>query len=241
MKVTVLTSIFKGKKHLPSFLQDIIKQTIFDQCEWFLLDAASPDDEYSIIEPYLKQYKNIRYERLEQDPGIYGCWNYMIKNSDSDYLTNANIDDRMFPTCLEEHVSELDNNYNTDVVYCYNVRSHTPNLKPRDINSSYELFATAQFHPKLMIQCNLPHSHPVWKRSLHDRFGYFSTEYASGSDWDFWLRCTVGGVQMRLIKQVLGIYYQNPEGISTKQENMKRNLEEVDQIRRKYMRLISIT
>ena len=93
MKVTVLTSIFRGNKHLPSFLQDIIKQTIFDQCEWFLLDAASPDDEYSIIQPYLKQYKNIRYERLEQDPGIYGCWNYMIKNSDSDYLTNANIDD----------------------------------------------------------------------------------------------------------------------------------------------------
>lgn len=239
MKVTVLTSIFRGHKHLPSFLQDIIKQTIFDQCEWFLLDAASPDDEYSIIQPYLKQYKNIRYERLEQDPGIYGCWNDMIKNSDSDYLTNANIDDRMFPMCLEEHVNELDNDYNTDVVYCYNVRSHTPNLKPDDINSSHELFATAPFHPKLMLQCNLPHSHPVWRRSLHDKFGYFSTEYASGSDWDFWLRCTVGGVQMRLIKQVLGIYYQNPEGMSTKKENMERNLQEVFDIRHKYTKFLN--
>ena len=30
--------------------------------------------------------------------------------------------------------------------------------------------------PKLMLQCNLPHNHPVWRRSLHDKFGYFSTE-----------------------------------------------------------------
>ena len=239
MKVTVLTSIFQGSKHLSSFLQDIIKQTIFDQCEWFLLDAASPDDEYSIIQPYLKQYSNIRYERLEQDPGIYGCWNYMIKNSNSDYLTNANIDDRIFPTCLEEHVNELDKNVDIDVAYCYNVCSHIPNLQPQDINSSHELFATAPFRPEFMIKCNLPHNHPVWRRSLHDKFGYFSTEYISGSDWDFWLRCTVGGVQMQLIEQVLGIYYKNPEGMSTKDENMKRNLEEVNQIRRKYMELIN--
>ena len=90
-----------------------------------------------------------------------------------------------------------------------------------------------------MLQCNLPHNHPVWRRSLHDKFGYFSTEYVSGSDWDFWLRCTVGGTQMRLIKQVLGIYYQNPEGMSTKQENMERNLQEVFDIRHKYTKFLN--
>ena len=245
MKVTVLTSIFKGSKHLRSFLQDIIKQTIFDQCEWFLLDAASPDDEYSIIQPYLKQYNNIRYERREQDPGIYAWWNYMIRNSDSPYLTNANIDDRMFPTCIEEHITELDQSLDTDVAYCYNVTVTQPdltydNIQNHMINSKVNVFPTAEYSLDTLLQYNLPHNHPVWRRSLHSKFGYFNEQdYKSGSDWDFWLRCGVGHVKMKLIPKVLGIYYKNPEGISTKQENMERNLQEVIDIRNKYTEFLS--
>jgi len=36
----------------------------------------------------------------------------------------------------------------------------------------------------------------------------------------------------------LGIYYKNPEGMSTKKENMKRNLKEVYDIRTKYTNLL---
>ena len=39
---------------------------------------------------------------------------------------------------------------------------------------------------------------------------------------------------MKLIHEVLGVYYKNPEGVSTKSENMERNLNEVDTIRKKY-------
>jgi hypothetical protein len=39
---------------------------------------------------------------------------------------------------------------------------------------------------------------------------------------------------MELIEKVLGVYYKNPEGVSTKEENMERNLKEVMEIRKKY-------
>ena len=89
-----------------------------------------------------------------------------------------------------------------------------------------------------LLECNLPHNHPLWRRSLHDKFGYFNEDYQSGSDWDFFFRCGVGNVGMKLIPKVLGIYYKNPEGMSTKKENMKRNLEEVYIIKNKYRQLI---
>ena len=78
-KITAITSVFKASQYLPGFMEDIVDQTAFDQCQWYLLDAASPENEFSIIEPYLK-YDNIKYERLEEDPGIYACWNHMIEN-----------------------------------------------------------------------------------------------------------------------------------------------------------------
>ena len=74
----------------------------------------------------------------------------------------------------------------------------------------------------------------MWRKSLHEKYGWFSNDYKSGSDWDFWLRCGAGGAKMHLIEQVLGIYYKNPEGVSTKEENMERNLKEVAEIRDKY-------
>ena len=236
-KVTILTSVYKASKHLTGFLDNLLEQTIFDQCELLMLNGNSPeaDLEDSIIQPYVDQYNNIRYEKLTQDPGIYACWNLMIKSSESDYITNANVDDRIMPDCLEKHVALLDAKPEIDVAYCLNVRSHLPNTQPWMLTGKEEVFPTAPFNKDLMLQANLPHNHPVWRRSLHYTYGYFEEEkYVSGSDWDFWLRCTVGGSQMELIPEKLGVYYQNPEGMSTKKENMSRNLDEVRRIREYY-------
>lgn len=240
-KVTIITSIYKSSKYLDGFLENITSQTIFKDCELYLINGNSPEYkiEESIIDPYLKSFNNIRYERLDKDPGIYACWNLMIKNSNSSYITNANTDDRIMEDCIEKHINILDNNPNIDVVYCYNIRSHVPNTQPWMIVGNEDIFPTAPFSKQLMLQANLPHNHPVWRRSLHDKFGYFEEKkYVSGSDWDFWLRCTSQDSQMQLIPEKLGIYYQNPDGMSTKQENMDRNLKEVQMIREHYLGII---
>lgn len=239
-KVTILTSLFKAEQYLGGFLDDITQQTIFNDCELFLLNGNSPEDEESVVAPYLEKFDNIRYIRLTQDPGIYGCWNYMIKNSESEYITNANVDDKLFPECLEKHVNLLDSKTIIDVAYCANFISFSKDTDHTNINniipgSNLKVFPTAEYSFELLKKANLPHNHPVWRRSLHDRFGYFEDEkYVSGSDWEFWLRCGSKGAKMELIKEVLGIYFQNPEGMSTKKENMNRNLEEVSRIRKQY-------
>ena len=237
-KVTIITSVYKSSQHLYGFLENITQQSMFDKCELFLMNANSPDSEIEdrIISNYSSKYKNIRYEKLEQDPGIYACWNLMIKDSNSEYITNANVDDRLVNESISKHVGVLDNDSDIDVAYCYNIRTHMPNTQPWMVTGNEDIFPTAPFSKDLMLQANLPHNHPVWRRSLHDKFGYFEEKkYKSGSDWDFWLRCTVGGSKMELIPQKLGIYYQNPEGMSTKQENMDRNLKEVRDIRNYYL------
>ncbi len=237
-KVTIITSVYKSSQHLSGFLENITQQSMFDKCELFLMNANSPDSEIEdrIISNYSSKYKNIRYEKLEQDPGIYACWNLMIKDSNSEYITNANVDDRLMNESIAKHVGVLDNDSDIDVAYCYNIRTYMPNTQPWMVTGNEDIFPTAPFSKELMLQANLPHNHPVWRRSLHDKFGYFEEEkYKSGSDWDFWLRCTVGGSKMELIPQKLGIYYQNPEGMSTKQENMDRNLKEVRDIRNYYL------
>ena len=234
-RVAIITSLYKAEKYLKSFLDNITKQTVFDQCGLYLINGNSPENEYEIVAPYVRKYDNIYYQVLKEDPGIYGCWNLAIERSDSEYITNANVDDRLFHSCIEKHINLLDQEQDIDVAYCYNFESHVPNTDPMMLRGTQRLFATNEFSVENMPIGNLPHNHPVWRRSLHDQFGYFNTEdYVSASDWDFNLRCAIGGVQMKLIHEVLGVYYKNPEGVSTKSENMERNLNEVDTIRKKY-------
>ena len=86
-KVTSITAIYKGGSFIEGFMEDIVQQTAFKDCEWFLVDGGSPDNEYEVIEPYLAKHSNIRYKRLSPDPGLYESWNHMVKNSESEYIT----------------------------------------------------------------------------------------------------------------------------------------------------------
>jgi hypothetical protein len=75
---------------------------------------------------------------------------------------------------------------------------------------------------------------PMWRRSIHDRFGYFDEDYLTSSDADLWLKAAKGGSQMKKIDDTVGIYYYNPTGRSSNPETLKQMVYEVNEMRRKY-------
>ena len=88
-----------------------------------------------------------------------------------------------------------------------------------------------------MLRGNLPHNNPMWKKTLHDRFGAFEGKYGFAGDWEFWLRCAFGGAKFEKANQVLGIYYFNPVGISTNKETESSKKKEEFEIFKKYQKL----
>jgi hypothetical protein len=54
---------------------------------------------------------------------------------------------------------------------------------------------------------------------VHDKHGYFNQYYKSSGDWDFWLRCVFGGSKFKKCQDNLGVYYFNPNGMSTNTEH----------------------
>lgn len=237
MRITALTSMYKGGKYIEGFLKDILDQTYFSKTEWYLLDCNSPDNEYSIIKPYLKSYPNIKYEQLDETISVYGAWNYMIENSEGEYLTNANLDDRLYPFCVEKHVSYLDQHPEYDLAYCANLMTKVDN--DSYLNHIYDvhktIYPTGPFDRNNLINHCYPSSHPVWRRSLHINFGMFDDTLRSAGDLEFWLRCIHGGSQdFVYIPEILGIYYFNPDGLSTSQANNDWRSKEEEEVRRKY-------
>ena len=40
---------------------------------------------------------------------------------------------------------------------------------------------------KLSLGCFMG-PQPMWRKSLHDKYGYFDETFSSSGDWEFWLR-----------------------------------------------------
>jgi len=235
-KISVITSVYNGDEHIKGFLQDITRQSIFkEKCELILINAASPGNEEQIIKEYVEKYpNNIVYKKLDSDPGIYACWNIAAKLATGEYLTNANLDDRKSPEFLQKLGKELTIKRDVDVVYAENKLTNTPN-ETWEKNTAKVNYPSEEFSPDAMLRGNPPHCMPMWRKSLHDKYGYFDERYRSASDWEFWLRCTFAGVKMAKINKPLGLYYFNPKGISTNTENNSWKRQEEKEVFKKYL------
>ena len=74
----------------------------------------------------------------------------------------------------------------------------------------------------------------MWRRTLHDTYGMFDDKYKSAGDWEFWLRCSFGGAKFKKYTDILGVYYFNPDGISTNEDNFVWKQAEEKEVFKKY-------
>jgi glycosyltransferase involved in cell wall biosynthesis len=234
-KISLITSVFNASNYIDQLMEDVTRQTIFkDKCEWIILNAnpKGRDYEEEVIKKFIEKYPgNIKYERLENDPGIYAVWNKAIEMSTGEYITNINCDDRRKPDAFEQQAIVLMSNKDCDLVYNDSYIIQTPNVLWENIDpTSTQRYNFEQFSKEAMLRGNLPHNNPMWRKELHNKFGLFNENYKSAADWDFWLRCSFGGSNFVKVDDVLGIYYFNPTGMSTNPEHSEWKRKEEKEI-----------
>lgn len=232
--VSIITSVYKGGKYIKAFMEDIVRQRNFENnCELILIDGNSPENEYEVIKPFMDKYpQNIIYKRLNKDPGLYSCWNMAIKMAGGEFITNANLDDRKHPDFIDILSETLFRDDEVDVVFADNLMTFQPN-ETWENNSATSTYITENFSLEALLRGNPPHCMPMWRKKIHDKIGYFDEKYRSASDWEFWLRCESDQVKFKKINKALGLYYFNPEGVSTNPDNSWKKQEE-DEIGEKY-------
>jgi glycosyltransferase involved in cell wall biosynthesis len=199
-------------------MEDITNQTIFSECELILINANSPGTEEIVIQPYLKRFSNIKYIKLDQDPGLYAVWNMGIRMASGEYLTNANIDDRSRKDAYETHLKALESHPEIDLVYCGFYVSNTANqtFDKENIYTPLNLKSANpdEFSIPNMRIC-LPGPRPVWRKAMHEKYGFFDETFTVVSDWAFWIRAASRGSKFLKIPGLYTVFYLNPDGTST--------------------------
>lgn len=240
-KISIITSVYDGDQFIEQFLDDITQQTIFDQCELIMINANSSGHEESVILEFMKKNNNIIYVKLPYDPGLYGVWNLAIKISSGMYIVNANLDDRVVYNCYEEYAKVLDEYPDIDLVYSDLYATHVPNLQANQANltNCYLYYAVPEFSLQNMKDC-LPNDHPMWRKTCHERWGFFDETYRSAGDYEMWARFIKGGARFKKVDKIYGVHYTNPKGLSTDHNKRALITEEVTRAKNIYQEFFDI-
>jgi glycosyltransferase involved in cell wall biosynthesis len=227
-KTSIITSVYNGDEYIEGFLENMTSQSIFkEKCELVIINANSPGNEEEVILKYKEKFPdNIVYERLEEDPGIYGTWNHALSLCSGEFITNANLDDRKSLDSLEKHAIALYTDDSVDLVYTDMLITDKINETWENNSSNGRKYNMPEFSYDALKMVNMPHAAPMWRKSLHDRYGLFDDSYRSAGDWEMWLRAASAGSVFKKIPGVYNLYCFNPKGVSTNPENFSWKQEE---------------
>lgn len=135
-------------------------------------------------------------------PTIYAAWNMAIKAANGEYITNANCDDTVYPDSYTHMASLLESNPDIAVVYGNNLILDGPTKMLHKRNhGDYEFLKTCCFVGPM----------PMWRKSLHDKYGYFNELFNVCGDYEFWLRVASHGEFIHHTTSIIGEYRKRPE------------------------------
>jgi glycosyltransferase involved in cell wall biosynthesis len=230
--VSAIVSTYRSAKFIRGRIEDLLNQTIASQIEIIVVDSGSPENEGEIVEEFTTRFPNVRYIRTAQRETIYAAWNRGIETATGKYLTNANTDDRLRRDALETLVRALESNPSKSVAHARQLITCVPN-QPFGSTTPIGAHDWPQVtRDNILLNCNVG-PQPLWRRNLHTTFGLFDARLEVAGDYDFWIRCCLGGADFILIPEHLGTYYRSPEGANKEFENRFRTFSETYAVQRR--------
>lgn len=210
--VTAIVSTYASSALLRSRLENLLSQTLGDRLEVVVVDSGSPENDGEIAEEFARRDPRVKVVRTAERETIYKAWNRGVEASRGRFLTNANTDDVLRSDALERLAAELESDAGTDLVYGDFWITHLPNQEfAGAVRMGYSL--KPEWSPEIMLAgCHMG-PQPMWRRSLHDRFGMFDASFHAAGDYEFWCRCAAGGARFRHVPEFLGLYLHNQGGL----------------------------
>lgn len=207
MKVSAIISAYFCEEYLEGRIENLRAQTLRPQivtvCEW-----GSP--EYKIAEELWEEPDVVVAMPDNTTPTIYAAWNEGIKASTGEFVTNANSDDRLASYAIAKLAQELDKRPEAGMVYAdVDIVEDLEGGFDSAWREGYFRWAEGG-HKELLQQCFLGPM-PMWRKSLHEKFGYFDPDFRSAGDYEFWLRLSKAGVKFYHLREALGIYLRRDD------------------------------
>lgn len=169
-KISIITATFNAGLTLPSLIESLRAQSDHN-FEWILVDGTSTDETIEII----KGAGNLVSTWIsEPDFGIYHALNKAIRLSTSEYYLVLGADDRLFPDAIAQYRRHATLS-GADLVTASILQDGRSSAGKLGKSWWNGMFAYVSGHSVGTLI----------RRSLHDRFGYYSRRFPVAADMYF--------------------------------------------------------
>ena len=213
-KITIITIVLNGEKHLERCLKSIVSQN-YPNLEYIVIDGESIDGTLQIIEKYRSFISKIISEK---DKGISDAFNKGIRLATGEIIGIINADDWLEKDILIRLVEPF--KYNNEIVYG----------KINQWYSNSVLVAHAN-HKLLNKRMTLNHPAVFAKRNVYHKFGYFNLDFRIAMDYEWLLRCYINHVKF----EYLDVVMVNMDMSGLSMQNWRKGLLEVQKAKNMHL------
>lgn len=213
-RISAIVSTYNSEAFIADCLDDLARQTVADDIEIIVIDAASPQNERAVVERFQADHPECRvhYRRTERRIGVYAAWNLAARMAQGEYLITCSTNDRLRLDACEILARTLDENPEVALVYGNSFLSNRPH-EAFHAPTLTSLYVWPAYSYRLLTEMCMVGPHPMWRRSVHDDVGFFDEDLVALGDQAFWLRL---GETHRLMNlpDFTGLYYVSESSIT---------------------------
>ena len=204
--VTILVAIYNAKEFIKAKIENLQQLSTFDDCWVVLLNCLDNQNESEIYRDFVRSNDNVLEIKYGAHVNLYPTWNHGIAITNSKYIMNSNVDDMLHPVYASQCARYLDDNPDIAVVSSRVLMTDTPNQVDHNI---WEWCDEMPFHPYPLSSAG---PCPMWRRSLHEKYGYFG-DYRVIGDARMWEKWLAGGEKFGLLDEKLVLYLRNQQSL----------------------------
>ena len=178
LKISLITVAFNAETTIEDCIQSVINQSL-KNIQYIIIDGGSTDNTIRIINQY-KDFVSVFIS--EPDHGIYDAMNKGIKLAQGQVIGTLNADDFFAHVHVLKEVAEAFAEPGADIVYGdldYIDEQGKVLRKWRSGQYKQNLFNWGWMPPHPTFYC---------KRSLFEKFGFYSLDYGTAADYELMLR-----------------------------------------------------
>lgn len=215
---SIVVSLYKAAGKLAHFMELLLAQPLVlsGACELIFVETGSPEDDYGVFRETVERLgiPEVAYARTEGRETIQSAWNRGLGLVRAPFLTFLGVDETLVPGALGLLVEELEGDPSLDwVVGDAIVAAVDPcGAFVKDVM----FYDRSGFHPDLahLETTYLTYVGGLYRRDVHDRFGYFDASFRGAGDTEFKTR--VGHhLRCKALPRTLGVFLDYPEARTT--------------------------
>lgn len=217
--VSIITAHYNRARLLPQAVASVRRQD-YPNIELIVVDDGSTDpDAIKLLSELEPEFKQRGWRIIRQENGFLGkARNNGIRSAKGSLILFLDDDNALFPNAVSTFVAGIQNS-GADICTTFAKWLNEPYVPPSTSGGHMIYFPVGGPTDIALITNPYGDANAIFRREVFDKIGFLNEERGfSASDWEFFLRADMGGLEIVNIPEPLYWYRSAPDGMNRNAE-----------------------